>query len=501
MGSDYKAVVESVRRAFDSGKTREKSWRIAQLEALNRLLIENEILLCDALYRDLHKSRMESMGSELDFVKNDIIGALRDLDEWMLPKPARKTVPTLLDSLMVVPEPYGVVLVIGAWNYPINLTLAPLVGAISAGNTAILKPSEISPHTARALEQLIPKYLDNECIKVINGGIPETTSLLKQRFDYVFYTGSTAVGKIVRQSTNQFLTPCTLELGGKSPVYVDSSVDIKTTAKRLLWGKIVNVGQTCIAPDYLLCSKDVEQQLIAEFKPLLAQWFPKGLKASPDYGRIVTKNHFERLNKLVKSSSGKLALVGEQDAAELFMGISVLTDVSPKDTIMQEEIFGPILPIVNVNSAQEAVDFINEREKPLSLYLYSNDKKVQELFISRTSSGGLTINECLLQLSIESLPFGGVGNSGMGAYHGTASFETFSHYKSVLIRDLGWLSETLGSVRYPPYTSRNETVMKMLLKNRKLPSFGVLGYVGSFALGALATTWGMVSSFKDMWGA
>ncbi|TRY77366.1 hypothetical protein TCAL_06953 [Tigriopus californicus] len=499
MGSDYKAVVDSARRTFDSGKTREKSWRIAQLQGLNRLLIENETLLCDALYRDLHKSRMESMGSEVDFVKNDIIGALRDLDEWMAPKPARKTLPTLLDSLMVVPEPYGVVLVIGAWNYPLNLTLTPLVGAISAGNSAILKPSELSPHTARALEQLIPKYLDNESIKVINGGIPETTSLLKQRFDYVFYTGSTQVGRIIRQSTNQFLTPCTLELGGKSPIYVDSTVDIKTTAKRLLWGKIVNVGQTCIAPDYLLCSKDIEKQLIAEFKPLLAQWFPKGAKASPDYGRIVTKNHFERLSKLVKSSSGKVVLGGEQDAAELFMGFTVLTDVSPKDAIMQEEIFGPILPIVNVNSAQEAVDFINGREKPLSLYLYSYDKKVQDLFISRTSSGGLTINECLLQLSIDSLPFGGVGNSGMGAYHGTASFETFSHGKSVLIRDLGWLGETLGSVRYPPYTTRNETVMKMLLKNRKLPSLGVLGYVGSFALGALATTWGMVSSFKDMW--
>lgn len=489
---EYKNLVQDVRTAFHKGTTRPVEWRIQQLNGLLRMYEENEDLFNDALHKDLRKPKWESVSTEINFLKNDIIGCLRDIEEWTKEQATKKNLLTILDSTIIRPEPFGVVLIIGSWNYPLHISLAPLAGAIAAGNCAIVKPSEISPHSASVIEQLLPRYINHDCFKVVTGGVSETTELLKERFDYIFYTGSTNVGKIIREAANRYLTPCTLELGGKSPVYISDDCNIKVAAKRILWGKIINLGQTCIAPDYVLCSRHIEAKFVEESKKILTDWLGNQPQNSPDLCRIVSDRHFDRLVKLMETSTGKAVVGGTFDEFTRYMDVTLLSGVSPQDTVMQEEIFGPILPIINVKSPTEAIDFINAREKPLTLYVYSENKHIQELFMSQTSSGGMAINECLLQMSVESLPFGGVGSSGMGAYHGKASFDTFTHYKSILIRDLGYVGEKVGEMRYPPYNDKRLDLLSNLLKNRKLPDLGFVGYGISFAVGAVSMLIGKV---------
>jgi len=430
---------------------------------------------------------MESCMSEIDMLKNYVIGILRHIEEWTRDKVCDKSPLTLFDGVYIHPESYGCVLVIGAWNFPLLLTLAPVLPALAAGNAVVMKPSEISPATARALQDLIPKYLDDRCVKVVCGGVQETTELLKEKFDYIFYTGSTAVGKIIGEAANRHLTPCTLELGGKSPAYIDDSGNLEHAVKRLCWGKFMNCGQICVAPDYVLCSKSVEKKIIPLIKKTVEDYYGSEVSRSPDYCRIVTDRHFARLKALLDQTQGTVVLGGQHHAHSKFLAPTVVTDVTLSDSLMKEEIFGPILPIVTAESAEAAIKLINSRDKPLALYVFSARDGVAERFTRNTSSGGLCINDTIMHLSVEELPFGGVGASGMGAYHGKHGFDTFTHYKPILKKDLGWFTEKLGEMRYPPYNVKTTSLMRTLTVNRALPDLGWLvrnGLVFGVGLGA-----------------
>ncbi|XP_023288339.1 aldehyde dehydrogenase, dimeric NADP-preferring isoform X2 [Orussus abietinus] len=495
--SSYADIVQRARDAFYSGKTRPLEWRIAQLKQFQRMIEENTAEIHAALAADLRRSKFESTVLETSYTINDIKHMLMNIREWAAPEKPAKAIVNILDSVEVYKDPYGVVLVIGAWNYPLQLTLVPMMGAVAAGNCVIVKPSEVSQATSKLLAEIIPKYLDTECYHVVTGGIPETTEILKQRFDYIFYTGSTTVGKIVRDAANKFLTPVTLELGGKSPVYVDSTADIQITTKRLLWGKCINSGQTCIAPDYVLCTPQVQNEIVEEAAKILKEWYGDDIKQSPDLCRIVTDNHYQRLANYL-TNSGKVAVGGDTDPAEKYIGPTILVDVKPTDPIMQDEIFGPILPIVTVNNAYEAIKFINQREKPLALYIFSNDVEEQSLIIRSTISGGVTINDVMMHATVDSLPFGGVGFSGMGAYHGRDTYDTFVHRKGCLLKTFNKVGESISSCRYPPYTERKLKLLTSLMAKRPdIPGIKYLPHLLMFGLGVLVTV-GLKAALKEM---
>jgi len=482
--SDFHKLVEDVRSTFDTGRTKNIEWRIQQLKQAERMLVENEDRFLAALKSDLNKPKQDAYIGEIDFLKNDVISLLRHIQDWTKDQVCDKSPLTLFDTVLMHPEPFGTALVIGAWNFPLHLTFAPVLPAIAAGNCVIMKPSEISPATARALEDLVPKYLDPKCIKVVCGGVEETTELLKEKFDYIFYTGSTMVGRIVGAAANKHLTPCTLELGGKSPAFIDNSGNLEFMLKRLCWGKFNNCGQICVAPDYVLCSKEVEKKMIPLMKKILKEWYSETPEISPDYCRIVSSRHLSRLQSMLTQTSGNVVIGGKTNQEENFMEPTVVTGVNLDDPIMKEEIFGPILPIVNVESVDEAIKIINGRDKPLAMYVFTDRENVQEMFKKQTSSGGLAFNETIMHLSIEELPFGGVGASGMGSYHGKHGFDTFTHYKPILKKELSWFIEKLGEMRYPPYDEKMINMIRTLTKNRALPSFGWLKTGAVFVLGA-----------------
>lgn len=481
----YSNIVQRARDAFNSGQTKSAEFREKQLKQLYKMYEENEGAMVAALGADLRKCKQEALVTEVEFLKYDITNTLMNLKDWMIPEKPEKGFVNIMDDVIIFNEPYGVVLIIGAWNYPLQLSLLPLAGAIAAGNCVVLKPSEVAVRSSQLIAELLPKYLDQECYHVIQGGVPETTELLKERFDYIFYTGSTQVGKIVRAAANEHLTPTTLELGGKSPVYIDSTVNLDIAAKRILWGKCINAGQTCIAPDYLLCSKEVERNFITKAKEILKEWYGDNPKDSPDLCRIISDKQFQRLHGYL--SNGTIAVGGQTDASERFISPTILTDVKPTAPVMQEEIFGPILPIINVESAFDAIKFINSREKPLAFYIFTNRKRDMELLIDNVPCGGVCCNDTVLHLAVETLPFGGVGHSGMGAYHGVYTFNTFTHKKSCLVKDLSAFGEKLAAARYPPYSEKKISSLKFLLKKRKGISFKYLPHVFMFALGIAAT--------------
>ncbi|XP_064078135.1 aldehyde dehydrogenase, dimeric NADP-preferring-like isoform X2 [Macrobrachium nipponense] len=455
MAPSYKAVVDKARQAFKEGRTRDVEFRRQQLNQLRKMYVENEQMFLEALKSDLRKPHLEAVIFETDFMLKDLDYILSRLDDWVKTKEVPSIVPE--DKSYIYSDPYGVVLVMGAWNYPAQLTLIPAAGAIACGNAVVMKPSEVSPATAKVIETLVPKYLDNDCFPVVCGGIPETTELLKERFDYIFYTGSTGVGKIVRDAANKYLTPTTLELGGKSPCYVDSSADLDIAVRRILWGKMFNLGQTCIAPDYILCDKSVQDNFVQKAKEVLKEWYGDNPSQSPDLCRIVAERHVDRLAGYLKD--GKVAVGGKVDKADKWIEPTILTDVTPDSKVMQEEIFGPILPILNVNGHNDVIDFVNDREKPLSMYIFSNKDKDVEDILRNVSAGGVTVNDTLHHAANHNLPFGGVGHSGMGAYHGDYTFETFTHKKSVLKRGYGAAPDQILKNRYPPY---NQDKLKVL---------------------------------------
>jgi len=368
------------------------------------------------------------------------------------------------DKGFVHRDPYGVVLVLGAWNYPFGLTLQPLAGAIAAGNCVIIKPSEMAPRSAAVMSKLVPRYLNQECFHVIEADLDGTKELLKNKFDYIFATGSTNMGRSVMAAAAPHLTPVTLELGGKSPVYIDDSSDFNMAAKRILWGKCMNLGQTCIAPDYVLCSKAVEKKFIEVASEVMVEWYGKSWKNSPDLPRIVNDRNFLRLQKILSSTKGRVAFGGGTDQKERWVEPTIIVDVALTDSVMEEEIFGPILPILTIDGPDAAIRLINSRPKPLALYVFSKDNDVVQKFLKRTSSGGVCINDVIWHNGLEGLPFGGVGESGMGNYHGKFSFDTFTHRKGVLHRTFSYMGEKLGSARYPPYDANKIKFFTFVLR-------------------------------------
>ncbi|XP_032072163.1 aldehyde dehydrogenase family 3 member A2 [Thamnophis elegans] len=479
-----KRTVDQARAAFNTGKTRPLAFRIQQLKALKKMLEEKEKEFAAALMADLHKSALNSFSYEFMIILGEIDQILEKLPDWASPQPVEKTVMTLGDKTYIHREPLGVVLVIGAWNYPFVLVMGPLIAAIAAGNAVVVKPSEVSENTAKLFEKLLPQYLDKDLYPVVNGGVPETTELLKQRFDHILYTGNSTVGKIVMEAASKHLTPVTLELGGKSPCYIDEGCNLEVACRRIAWGKYMNCGQTCIAPDYILCSPSIQKTVVEIMKKNLKEFYGENVKDSPDYERIVNKRHFKRLMGLLEGQ--KVAYGGETDESTCFIAPTILTDVNPEARVMQEEIFGPILPIVPVKGLEEAIQFINQREKPLALYVFSNDKKVIDKMIAETSSGGVTANDVLMHFSIPGFPFGGVGNSGMGAYHGRFGFDTFSHLRACLIRS--FKMEAANSIRYPPNSQKKVDWAKFIvLKRFSMWKFGlvalaVLGIVAAVVI-------------------
>ncbi|KAI4490042.1 hypothetical protein M0804_004224 [Polistes exclamans] len=483
--ANYADIVQSMRDTFFSGKTRPLAWRIKQLRQMIRMMEECTPKFLSALATDLRRSKFESMILEINYTIQDIKHMIYNIKDWAAPEKPAKAMMNILDGVEIQKDPYGVVLIIGAWNYPVQLILAPLIGAIAAGNCVIIKPSEIAQATANLLAEIIPKYLDTECYRVITGGVAETTELLKQRFDYIFYTGSTNVGKIVREASSKYLTPVTLELGGKSPVYIDNSADVCIAAKRILWGKFINVGQTCIAPDYVLCSTEVQNKFLEEARKILKEWYGDNPKESPDFCRIINENHLQRLKNYL-SGNGKVAIGGDYDLAEKYISPTVLIDVRSTDPVMQDEIFGPILPIINIIEDKSFNLYVGE--KPLAMYIFSANKENISMILANTSSGGVGVNEIMLHAAVDTLPFGGVGNSGMGAYHGKYSFDTFVHKKGCLIKNFNIIGEKLASCRYPPYTDRKLSLLQMLVAKRPdVPGIKYLPHLIMFGLGVLAT--------------
>ncbi|XP_017838436.1 aldehyde dehydrogenase family 3 member B1 isoform X1 [Drosophila busckii] len=483
--ANFDDTLQRARLAFASGKTRNVSFRRKQLENLLRCYEEHENEIISALEADLRRPKQESLIVETEFMKNDIKHILYHLDDWVKPEKPSKSFVNMLDDVQIFNDPFGVVLVIGAWNYPLQLLLVPVAAAIAAGNCVVLKPSEIAANCAKFIAETIPKYLDNECYPVICGGPTETNELLSQRFDYIFYTGSTRVGKIVHAAANKHLTPTTLELGGKSPCYIDKSVELRTAVKRILWGKLINCGQTCIAPDYILCSKEMQDKFIAEAKDVLKEWYGDNIQNSPDLSRVINQNNFQRLLGLMKS--GRIAVGGKFDASERFIEPTILVDVKPDDPIMEEEIFGPILPMYTVENAYDAIKFINSREKPLVLYVFSNSSKLVKEFKNNTTSGGFCSNETIMHVAVDALPFGGVGMSGMGSYHGKYGFDTFTHKKSCLGKNLALLGEKMASARYPPYSDAKSSLLSFLLRKRRpLPNLH-LSHLLAIGVGVGAT--------------
>ncbi|SAL99963.1 hypothetical protein [Absidia glauca] len=458
------SIVNNLRNTFNTGLTKDVTFRKQQLKQLLMFMNDKRDDLMDALYNDLHKHKMESNIGELSSIIDECQYMIKNMDRLMKPVTTNKRFKmNALDKTIIRKEAKGVVLVIGAWNYPVNLLLMPVVGAIAAGNCVLLKPSEVSANTAAVISKFLPDYLDKRAFSFVNGGVEETTCVLEQRFDHIFYTGNGVVGKIVMKAAANHLTPVTLELGGKSPAVVAPDADLDVTANRLVWGKFFNNGQTCVAPDYVLVSKDQQEKLIVAIRKTLLNYYTANPQKSDSYGRIISTRQFDRLKGLLDHyDASQIAIGGKSDRDDLFIEPTILKSISYKDEhIMQQEIFGPILPIVPVDNMEQAIQIINVRDQPLALYIFAKSASSYNNILDKTNSGGAVVNDTLMHLQELSLPFGGVGASGMGAYHGEKSFETFTHQRSTMIKSTGF--ENVLATRYPPYTDDKDTMLSFLV--------------------------------------
>uniref|UniRef100_A0A3Q4AUS7 Aldehyde dehydrogenase n=1 Tax=Mola mola TaxID=94237 RepID=A0A3Q4AUS7_MOLML len=442
-------VLDRLRSAFHSGLTLPEDFRQTQLTKLTAMIKENEELILSALHKDLAKPKFEAVLSEIDIVTNELHYAITNLSAWMKPEYVSKTLATKVDDCFIRREPLGVVLIIGTWNYPLQLLILPLVGAIAAGNCVVIKPSEISAATESLIAELIPKYLSQDCYAVVRGGAEETKALLQNRFDHIFYTGSQTVARCILQAASVHLTPVTLELGGKCPCIIFGRLVMTAAARRLVWAKFFNAGQSCVAPDYVLCSPATRDALLPALRQALDDFYTKEPQSCPDFSRIVSPRHWTRLMELLKKSRGKIVVGGEGNQEDKYIAPTVVVDVTEDDALMQEEIFGPILPIITVDSLEKSIEFVNRREKPLALYVFSDESSVVHKVLEKTTSGGFCSNDGIVHMTLPSLPFGGVGASGWGSYHGRWGFETFSHRRACMLR--GWALERLNCLRYPPY--------------------------------------------------
>ncbi len=449
--------VEEARAAFDKRETRSIAWRRATLTRLRELIQEREERLLDALAADFGKPRFEAWTTEIGFTISDINHTLANLGAWTQPEKVSTPVAFMPGSSEILSEPVGVVCVIAPWNYPVQLLLLPMIAAISAGNAVVAKPSELAPATSAELAALI-EAVGDPAVDVVQGGVAETTELLAQRFDHILYTGNSRVARIVMRAAAERLTPVTLELGGKSPAIVSRNANIEIAARRIAWGKFVNAGQTCIAPDYVLVDRPVHDQLVAAIGRQITEFYGADPQKSADFARIVNQPHFHRLEKLL--DSGTVAFGGQSDPDSRYIAPTVLTDVSTTDQVMDEEIFGPILPVISVDSLEAALAFVNERaaagDKPLALYSFSDDSAENDRVLEQTTSGGACVNGTLLHISNPNLPFGGIGESGMGAYHGKFGFDTFSHKRAVHTRS----TKVDPSMMYPPYTAGKQKLIR-----------------------------------------
>jgi aldehyde dehydrogenase (NAD+) len=438
------ARVERQRVFFRSGATRPVEFRRAQLQRLADAIQAHETGLSEALHADLRRSALDAYSAEIGFVLSEIRFALRHLDRWMKPRRVSAPLAVWPAKATVQPEPFGVSLIIGPWNYPVQLALLPLVGAMAAGNCAIIKPSELAPRTSAVLAQLINSTFAAEYLTAVEGDREIAEALLRERFDFIFFTGSTNVGRAVLAAAARHLTPTALELGGKCPCIVCADAPVEVTARRIAWGKFINAGQTCVAPDFILVDRRVRSELTEALARVIAGFYGTDPQKSPDYGRIINTRHLERLTGYLKQ--GRIAMGGQYDAKDLYLAPTLLEDVKPDAPVMQEEIFGPILPIMEFDTLDDALDLLGDKPTPLALYLFTNDRRVQARVLATARSGGVCLNDAILHLMGRNLPFGGLGDSGLGAYHGKASFDCFTHRRSVLTRSF----VVDPPMRYPP---------------------------------------------------
>ncbi|MHC1681737.1 MAG: aldehyde dehydrogenase [Clostridiaceae bacterium] len=441
---------------FNTGETRDIDFRIAQLKKLKMAIkkYENEIL--DALYKDLGKSEFEGYATEIGFTLNSISYMVKNLKKWAKVKKVRTSLYQFPSKGYIFHEPYGTVLIIGPFNYPFQLLIEPLIGAMAAGNCVILKPSEVTENITKLMKKIIEETFDSKYIRVIEGEKEVNSELINSPLDYIFFTGSVNVGKIVMEAASKNLVPVTLELGGKSPAIVDKSANLDVIVDRLLFGKFVNVGQTCVAPDYVLVNKEIKEKLIERIKVVINNFYGKDIIESKDYGRIASERYFDRLVNLIECDREKIVFGGNYNKEKLFIEPTVLSDVSYKDKVMEEEIFGPILPILEYEDLDDTIEELKRHHKPLALYIFTESKEVEKKVLNNLSFGGGCVNDTISHVAETYLPFGGVGNSGIGAYHGKASFQVFSHKKSVLKKSTRFNIKLI----FPPYGNKVSLVRK-----------------------------------------
>jgi aldehyde dehydrogenase (NAD+) len=450
-------IADTLRSTFESGATRPLAWRRRQLEQMNRMLAENEAEFLEALRTDLGKPEVEGYMTDLAFVASEVELMIKNLKKWNRPERVGTPIVTMPAKSQLIPEPLGVVLVIAPWNYPVQLLLVPAASAIAAGNCVVMKPSEVSSATSAVLARLVPKYMDPAAVAIVEGGVPETTELLAQRFDHIFYTGNGTVGRVVMAAAVANLTPVTLELGGKSPVIVDESANLRVAARRVAWGKWLNAGQTCVAPDYVMVAESKYDAFLEQLRIAIEEFYGSDPHLSDDYGRIVSPRHFDRLESLM--AGGTPAVGGDTKSDERYIAPTVLVDVDLESQLISEEIFGPLLPIIPMASVAESISFINARPHPLALYVFAENRNVVDTVLARTTAGGVTVNGTIMHLTNPNLPFGGVGESGMGGYHGKSGVRLFQHLKPVLNRS----TRMDPSLTYPPYTARKAKIFRRVL--------------------------------------
>ncbi|MGK0367381.1 MAG: aldehyde dehydrogenase (NAD+) [Thermoproteota archaeon] len=443
-----KELVQTQRDYFFTHRTKSYQYRKQALVNLKSTIIELQDEIFQALESDLNKSNFETYATELGFILEELTFSIKHLKEWMQVKKVSTPSVLLPGSSRIYHDAYGVVLLIGPWNYPFQLVMGPLIGAIAGGNTVVIKPSEYASATSAIIKKIVERTFQDEYVCVVEGAVKETQELLKEKFDHIFFTGSTQVGKEIMKAASEFLTPVTLELGGKSPCIVDKDINIAVTAKRIIWGKTINAGQTCIAPDYLFVHESIKDQLVAEMEKVIAEFYPGRIKDSPDYTRIINERHFDRIVKLLENET--VLVGGVSDKESLFIEPTLIDVKDSTSPIMKEEIFGPLLPIMTFSDLPEVTKFINNRAKPLSLYVFSNNEDFQNKILAYTTAGGVCINDTLVHAANPHLPFGGVGESGVGSYHGKFSFDTFTHQKAVIKKSV-WPDIP---IRYAPYKDK-----------------------------------------------
>jgi len=445
--TDIPATVRRLRETFQTGRTRSIDWRKQQLRALERLMNENEPAIAAALEQDLGRKPFEAWLADIASTAGEAKAAAKNVRKWTRRRYRMLEMSQLPGRAWIEYEPYGTVLIIGAWNFPFALTLGPAVGAIAAGNTVVLKPSEVAPASSALMAELVPKYLDPDAIAVIEGDGAVSQQLVAQGFDHLLFTGGTEIGRKVYEGAASHLTPVTLELGCKSPVIVAADADIDVAAKRIAWTKLINSGQTCIAPDYVLADAKIRDELVSKIKDAVTKFE----SADSTGKRIVNQRHFDRLTASLAATKGNVAIGGGSDASKLGIQPTVVVDPDPAEPLMTDEIFGPILPVMTVQSLDDAISFVNSRPKPLAAYLFTKSKSIRERVVKEVPAGGMVINHLLFHFATNKLPFGGVGPSGMGAYHGKFGFEEFSHRKTVMTKPT---RPDVGAFIYPPYTEK-----------------------------------------------